>query len=80
MAGGGTLAKQGLPDAGNALSGVWKIQDADGIGAVVIHKALLPIRPIHHRGHVLAGFDTATMQFTVRQVLKALGIGQTGAV
>ena len=62
------------------MSWVWLFGAFRICEAVVIDKALLPFGPVHDRRYLSTAFDPPPMQLAMDQVLKALGIRQTGEV
>ena len=66
-----------LPHLIDILGGVGKVQDAHGVGAMMIDEARPSLGSIHHRTYGPGALDTAPMPFHHSLLAKGLGIGQT---
>jgi hypothetical protein len=53
-----------------------KVQDAHGIGTMLISKLLQPFRPIRYEAHLACRLHPAPLGFDQRQALKRVGVGQ----
>ncbi len=77
--GGGQSAScclHGLPNLIDVFGGMGKIQDAHGIGTLVVDQSRPPLRPILHGAHLCRPFHPAPMRFDQGRFRKALGGSQ----
>jgi hypothetical protein len=75
------VGRDGLPNQGDALGGVGKVEDAHRLRAAVqVEKALNPLGPIADRHHLVRRLDAAPVQLAHHRGVDLLDISQARAI